>query len=194
MNDIYKSKVEGDTFNDLFTDEAQDTLKPNCVSLLLDIIWQIITDQATTADKTDYLKSIIIGCKTKLAITFTVLEHNTDRKKYLPITCGDEMGKGLITDLLNHSVDNTTDAFASIEFHINKLYFIPGFIPKDLCGMAFAPFKPSTPVAPTQAATRTTGTPATPTGTTGIGPSLLSPCTPPSTSSHKIISYQVYLV
>ena len=38
MNDIYKSEDEGDAFHDLFTNEARDTLKPNCASLLLDAI------------------------------------------------------------------------------------------------------------------------------------------------------------
>ena len=102
MNDTYKSEVEGDTFQDLFTNEAREILKPNCASLLLDAIWEIVTDQATATDRANCLKNIIVGCKAKLAVTFTVLEYNQDWKKYLPITCGDEMGKGLITRSIYH--------------------------------------------------------------------------------------------
>ena len=174
MNDLYKAEVEGDSFHELFTDKCRDILKPNCASLLLDTIWIIVTNQATATDKADYLKNIITSCKTKFAIIFSVLgSDNTTWKKYLHAICGDEMGKGLIQDLLNHTTDNTTKAFASIEFHINKLYFIPGFIPEDLCGMAFTPLKPVAPTPVATPATTTTGTPATPTAT-AAGPSPLN--------------------
>ena len=57
------------------------------------------------------------------------------------------MGRGLIEDLLNHTVNNTTQSYASIEFYINTLFFIPAFIPEDLTGMAFTPFNKLTPGA-----------------------------------------------
>ena len=38
LNDIYLGPVDGATFEDIFTDEAWDTLKPNCTSLMLDDI------------------------------------------------------------------------------------------------------------------------------------------------------------
>ena len=68
------------------------------------------------------------------------------------------MGKGLIEDLLNHTVNNTTQSYASIEFYINTLFFIPAFIPEDLTGMAFTPFNKPAPGA-LPAATNT-GSPA----------------------------------
>ena len=118
MNGIYKSEVDDKVFHDIFTDENRDTLKTNCASLLLDAIWQLVTDRATTTDNAGYLKNIILGCKTKLAITFSVLaSDNTDLMKYLPATCGEEMGKGLFQDLLNHIVNNITKAYASIQYN-----------------------------------------------------------------------------
>ena len=171
MNGLYKSEVDDKAFHALFTDENRDTLKTDCASLLLNAIWQLVTDRAIATANAGYCKNIIIRCKTKLAITFSVLAPDgTSRMKYLPATCGEEVGKGLIRDLLNHTVRNTTKAYASIEFHINQLYFIPGFIPEDLTGMAFTPFKPPSvaapiaPVAPPVAspATATTGTTAAP--------------------------------
>ena len=106
-------------------------MKPNCTLLLLDAIWEIVTDRATATDKHEHIKAMITGCKTKLAMTFMV----GTKKQYLHITCGDDIGNGMIKDLLDHTVDKTTDEYIIIEFHINKLYFIPGFMPEDLKGM-----------------------------------------------------------
>ena len=87
---------------------------------------------------------------------------------------GIPFGKSHIQDLLNHTINNTTEDYAVIDFHINVLYFINEFRPEDLDGMAFTPFFP--PIAAV-AAPATTGIPAAPVAT-AAGPSPLNATNP----------------
>ena len=87
-------------------------------------------------------------------MTFWINRHGVDKRKHLPAKCGTNIGKGLIKDLLNYTINThgassfTPHPYARIEFHINKLHFIPDFVPEDLSGMAFTAFKPTAPAAP----------------------------------------------
>jgi hypothetical protein len=115
-----------------------DTVKPDCASLLLDSIWDIIQSRADDQEQPDRLKSIIVKCKSKLSMTLWINIHGVDKKRHLPATCGADIGKGLIKDLLNYTINAhgassfTPHPSAKIEFHINKLHFIAAFVPEDL--------------------------------------------------------------
>ena len=78
LNNIYQGPVDGATFADIFTDDiARDVLKPNCASLILDAIWEIVNNRASVMTEKDHLKGIMTGCKTKLVMNFMV---GTDKK------------------------------------------------------------------------------------------------------------------
>ena len=46
LNDIYSYVVDKESFQNLLTDDSMDTLKPDCATLLLDSIWDIIQSRA----------------------------------------------------------------------------------------------------------------------------------------------------
>ena len=171
LNDIYQSKIDDTAFNDIFTDDTKTALKPNCASLILDAIWQVVTNRAAPMTESTHLTGLMAGCKTKLVMNFIV----GTTKTFVPFTCGDTIGKAHIQDLLDHTMDNTTEDYATIDFHINVLYFINEFIPEDLGGMAFTPFSPPIAVAPVAPPA---ANPTGPTTTRTTGPSPLNTTNP----------------
>jgi hypothetical protein len=103
--------VEHTSFADIFTDTARTALKSDCATMVRDAIWEIVTKCASpaTTDK-PHLTTLITGCKTKLVMQFDV----DSQPKYLDYTCGNAIGKGLIEDLLNHTIANTTEKYATL--------------------------------------------------------------------------------
>ena len=59
LNDIYNGEAEGDPFRNPLTSDSMDTVKPDCASLLLDAIFDIIQSMADDQGQPDRLKSII---------------------------------------------------------------------------------------------------------------------------------------
>ena len=82
-----------------------DTVKLDCASLLLDVIRNrpVPTDAQGQPDR---LKIVIDKCITKLAMNFWINIHGVDKKKHLPSTCGADIEKGLIKDLLNYTISH----------------------------------------------------------------------------------------
>ena len=167
LNSVYQGQVENSSFADIFTDTARTALQPDCAKMIRDAIWDIVTRRASpeTSDK-QHLTSLITGCKTKLVMQFDV----GSRPKFIDYTCGNPIGKGLIEDLLNHTINNTNEEYATIVFRINTMHFITDFIPEDLSGMTLV--ARSSP--PAQAATTSQANPAV----TGTGPVPITPYNP----------------
>ena len=89
LNDIYQSQIVGAAFDDLFADDTKTALKPNCASLTLDAIWQIVTDRAAPMTETNHLTGLMAGCKPKLVMNFMV----GTTKTFVPFMCGDTIWK-----------------------------------------------------------------------------------------------------
>ena len=73
-----KAKKVGATFDDFFTDDTKTTLKPNCASLILDAIWEIVNNQTAPITKKAHLTGLMTGCKTKLVMNFMIGQFSND--------------------------------------------------------------------------------------------------------------------
>ena len=101
LNDHYKSQVDGQSFDDIFTDETRSDLQSNCAAMIKDKIFAIVFERAAPTTKLNHLKALITGFKKSLVMSFMV----GTTKKFVPSSAGEAIGKGHIQDLFNYTVD-----------------------------------------------------------------------------------------
>ena len=81
--------------------------------------------------------------KAKLPMTFM---DQDGIRQYISESCGETIGLGHLTDLLNFAAEETTDRYALIEFNINSLCFqLDAFNPQDMMLISFIKFPPLAP-------------------------------------------------